>query len=114
MNSRDGEVPQTDESAVEQRIQAAGLNAPRITPDHIDSQIVREDYHVFPDTTVTVCLLELQNGFCVCGESAAASPANFNEQIGRDIARRNARDKIWALEGYLLRSTLTALARQSG
>lgn len=108
MNSRDGNTPASDEQAIEQRIQAAGLNAPRITPAHIDSQIAREDFHVFPGTTVTVCLLELKNGFCVVGESAAASPENFNEQIGRDIAKRNARDKIWSLEGYLLRSTLAA------
>lgn len=112
MNSRDGSVPSTDEAAIERRIQEAGLTAPRITPDHIDSQIAREDYHVFPGTTVTVCLLELKNGFCVIGESAAASPANFNEQIGQDIAKRNARDKIWSLEGYLLRSTLKAAELQ--
>jgi hypothetical protein len=44
----------------------------------------------------------------VTGESAAASPENFDEQIGRKIARDNARNKIWALEGYLLRSKLAA------
>lgn len=111
MNSRDGSTPDSTEAAVEQRIVAAGLTAPRITPDHIDAQIAREDYYVFPGTTVTVCLLELRNGFCVVGESAAASPANFNEKLGQDIARRNARDKIWALEGYLLRTTLAAQAK---
>lgn len=109
MNSRDNEIPAaTDEATIEAKIVNAGLTAPRITPQHIDAQIVREDYHVFPGTTVTVCLLELRNGFCVIGESAAASPENFSIQIGRDIARRNARDKIWALEGYLLRTTLKA------
>lgn len=111
MNNRDGETPvSSDEATIEAKIVSAGLTAPRITPAHIDSQIAREDYHVFPGTTVTVCCLELKNGFCIVGESAAASPENFNEQIGRDIARRNARDKIWSLEGYLLRTTLAALA----
>lgn len=113
MNSRDGATPASDETAIEQRIVAAGLTAPRITPEHIDSMIEREDYHVFPSTTVTVCLLQLKNGFCVTGESAAASPDNFNVQIGKDIARRNARDKIWSLEGYLLKTTLAALANQA-
>lgn len=111
MNSREGSVPASDEAAIEQEIQAKGLNAPRLTPEHIDAQIVREDYHVFPGTTVTACLLELRNGFCVTGESAAASPENFDEEVGRKIARRNARDKIWSLEGYLLRQRLATVAK---
>jgi hypothetical protein len=97
-----------DEQAIEKEIQAKGLNAPRLTPALIDQQIVSETYHVFPNTTMTVCLLTLRNGYHVTGESAAASPANFDEEIGRKIARDNARNKIWALEGYLLRSKLAA------
>ena len=65
-----------------------------------------EAYHVFPGTTVTVCCLSLENGFTVVGESACASPANFDEELGRKIARQNAREKIWALEGYALRQKL--------
>ncbi|MFC7399575.1 Gp49 family protein [Chelatococcus sp. GCM10030263] len=73
------------------------MNAPRLTPGHIDEQIVGEAYHVFPGTTLTICALALRNGFHVTGESAAASPANFDADIGRKIARDNARNKIWAL-----------------
>jgi hypothetical protein len=97
-----------DEQAIEKEIQAKGLNAPRLNPDHIDAQIASEAYHVFPGTTLTVCALTLRNGFQVVGESACASPSNFDEAIGRKIARDNARSKIWALEGYLLRSKLAA------
>jgi len=96
-----------DEQAIESEIQAKGLNAPRLSPEKIDAVIVDEDYHIFPGTTLTVCCLKLRNGFTVTGESAAASPENFNEEIGRKIARSNARDKIWALEGYLLREKLS-------
>jgi hypothetical protein len=67
---------------------------------------VSEQYYVFPNTTLTICKLELKNGFCVTGESAAVSMANFNEEIGRKVARENARDKIWVLEGYLLKQKL--------
>lgn len=95
-----------DEAAIEAEIQAKGLNAPRLTPLMIDDQIVTEDYHVFPGTTMTVCALTLRNGFVVVGESAAASPENFDAEIGRKIARENARNRIWALEGYVLRSKL--------
>jgi Phage protein (N4 Gp49/phage Sf6 gene 66) family len=97
-----------DEAAVEAEIQAKGLNAPRLNPAMIDATIVGEDYHVFPGTTLTVCALKLRNGYLVTGESAAASPSNFDEALGRKIARDNARNKIWALEGYLLREKLSA------
>ena len=98
----------TDEAQIEADIQAKGLNAPRLTPDLIDETIVSEQYHVFHGTTLTVCALTLRNGYIVTGESAAASPSNFDEAIGRKIARDNARNKIWGLEGYLLRERLAA------
>ena len=97
----------SSETALEKEIKAKGLTAPRVTPEQLDAKIVDEKYHVFEGTTVTVCALVLQNGFVVVGESAAASPDNFDEEIGRKIARDNARNKIWALEGYLLRERLS-------
>lgn len=96
-----------NEAAVEAEIQAKNLNAPRLNPAHIDAQITGEDYHVFGGV-MTVCVLTLQNGFMVVGESACASPANFDADLGRKIARDNARNKIWALEGYALRNKLAA------
>jgi len=95
-----------DEQAIEAEIQRKGLTAPRLTPELIDATIAAEAFHVFPGTTLTVCALTLRNGFMVTGESAAASPANFDEELGRKIARDNARNKIWAFEGYLLREFL--------
>ena len=94
------------EQAIEQEIQEKGLNAPRIAPDKIDETIKDELYHVFGETCLTVCCLVLQNGFTVTGESACASPENFDAEIGRKIARENARNKIWALEGYLLKDAI--------
>lgn len=91
---------------LEDEIHAKGLNAPRLTPAELEAKIVYEDYHVFPGTTVTVCLLMLRNGFSVLGESAAVSPKNFDEEIGRKVARQHARDQMWKLEGYLLRERL--------
>lgn len=96
------------EQEIENEIQQKGLNAPRLSPDMIDATIVSEMYHIFPGTTMTICALTLRNGFIVTGESAAASPSNFDAAIGRKIARENARNKIWALEGYLLRDKLAA------
>lgn len=98
------------EQAIEQEIQDKGLNAPRLTPTDIDAAIAGEQYHVFDGTTLTVCCLTLRNGFTVTGESAAASPENFDQEIGQKIARQNAREKIWALEGYLLKQKLAEVA----
>ena len=95
------------EEQIEKEITDKGLNAPRLNPSMIDAAIVSEQYHVFPGTTMTVCALTLRNGYIVSGESAAASPENFDQDIGRKIARENARNKIWALEGYLLREKLS-------
>lgn len=110
------------EQALEQEIQAKGLNAPRLTPADIDAAIVDEYYFTAaqgargagypiptktqPICNLTFCVLVLKNGFTVTGESACASPENFNEEIGRKIARDNAREKIWLLEGYLLKQRL--------
>jgi len=96
----------TNEQQIENENQAKGLNAPRLNPQMIDETIVSEQYHVFSGTTLTVCALTLRNGYIVTGESAAVSPANFDQAIGRKIARENARNKIWGLEGYLLREKL--------
>ena len=98
-----------NEQQIEKEINDKGLNAPRLNPAMIDAAIVSEQYHVFPGTTMTVCALTLRNGYIVSGESAAASPENFDQAIGRKIARENARNKIWALEGYLLREKLSGL-----
>lgn len=93
---------------VEQMIEQAGLTAPRVTPGHIDTLMreARAQYHVFPGTTLTVCCLTLPNGYVLVGTSAAASPENFNREIGEKIAFQEARDQAWHLEGYLLKQRL--------
>ena len=95
-----------NENVIEQEIQDKGLTAPRLTPALIDAAIKGEDYHIFGDTCLTVCCLTLQNGFTVTGESACASPENFNAELGQKLAREDARNKIWRLEGYLLKQRL--------
>jgi hypothetical protein len=56
---------------------------------------------------LTFCVLVLRNGFTVTGESACASPENFDAEIGRKIARANAEQKIWPLMGYALKEQLS-------
>lgn len=88
---------------------AAVAVAPRVTLESIEAKIAREETHVF-DGVLTVHVLTMANGFKVTGESACASPENFNEELGRKIARDNAIRKVWGFEGYLLREQLSAEA----
>lgn len=102
---------------IEREIQAKGKTAPRITPADIEATIDSEVSFVvgnvlkdcpISDSTklLTLCVLTLRNGFTVTGESACASPENFDAEIGHKIARQNAVAKIWPLEGYLLKQRL--------
>lgn len=65
--------------------------------------IQRADYVVLPNSTTTVCQLTLKNGYTVIGTSACVDPRKFNKAIGEQISYDNALDKIWELEGYLLK-----------
>ena len=109
-----------NDQTIEQEIQAKGKTAPRITPDDIETNIVQENYFTAwdgaerasnhrPDPALkllTFCVIVLRNGFTVTGESACASPENFDAEIGRKIARQNAVAKVLPLMGYELRSKL--------
>lgn len=105
MNHVQSPRPDTDET-IEAEIVRKGLTAPRLTPADIDATIREEAYYVFAGSQLTVCCLTLRNGFTVVGESACASPENFNAEIGQRVARENAKQKIWAAEGYLLKERL--------
>ncbi len=118
---------------IEAEIQAKGLTAPRITPADIEANIMGEAYFtaeqgrsaaVAADGStpergsfsmpgqphsldlLTICVLVLRNGFTVTGESACASPENFDAELGRKIARANAVNKVWPLMGYELKERL--------
>lgn len=119
-----------NDQAIEQEIQDKGLTAPRVTPSDIEANIASEHYFtaeqgveavegagsfhpnkVTPNwealSLLTFCVLVLKNGFTVTGESACASPENFDAELGRKIARQNAVAKIWPLMGYELKQRLS-------
>lgn len=87
--------------------------APKVTADAVEAAIVGEPaYVVMPDRRTTICQLTLDNDFTVRGESSCVSLANFNAQMGREIALKNAKDKVWMLLGFRLADTL-ATARKA-
>jgi hypothetical protein len=114
-----------NDQAIEQEIQAKGKTAPRVTLADIETNIASTYYFTAEDGMrgaegldfadkigtpalhlLTFCVLVLRNGFTVTGESACASPENFDAEIGRKIARQNAIDKVWSLMGYVLKQKL--------
>lgn len=80
--------------------------AKHITPEIIKDKIAKAEYATFNDTTLTICVLTLVNGFTVVGKSACASPENYNKEIGEKVAFDDAFRQIWPLEGYLLKQEL--------
>ena len=95
-----------NELDLEESIQAKGLTATRLTPTLIDATIVYAEYFRVPNTTCTICALILKNGYVVVGKSAAISMENFDEEIGKKVAYSDAREQIWALEGYAIKDSL--------
>lgn len=115
---------------IQNEIEAKGLTAPRVTPADIEAEIIAETYFTAAEGSsgalaahgawqgtgevhhdalglLTFCALVLRNGFTVTGESACASPENFDAELGRKIARQNAVGKVWPLLGFRLRDRLT-------
>lgn len=86
---------------------AAVAVAPRVTLDSMEAKIASESYTVI-DGILTLCTIKMANGFYVTGESAPASPENFNAELGRKFARESAIRQLWKLEGYALREKLAA------
>ena len=118
--------PQTTDESIE-RILQNHLTAPRVTLADLQANIAGEVYFTAAQAAdgangvppmegfrekyaslecLTFCVLVLKNGFTVTGESACASPENFNAEIGRKIARQNAEQKIWPLMGYELKQRM--------
>lgn len=115
-----------NDAEIEKEIQEKKLTAPRVTPEQLEAVIAGEYYihgdayyyrndgipdhppleHMRALACLTICVLVLRNGFTVTGESACASPENFNAERGRKVAREHAKQKIWPLEGYLLKQML--------
>lgn len=111
---------------IEQELQAKGLIAPRVTIQDIENEIASEHYFTAGEgiaghcvrrqsveqspltlELLTFCVLVLKNGFSVTGQSACVSPENFDEGIGRKIAREKAIDQLWPLLGFRLADQLS-------
>lgn len=88
--------------------------APRVTAEEVDAAFARIKYitvHRPGDTTSTFVHAYLDGDFYLAsGHSACVSAANYNPEIGERIAKGKAeyaaRDKLWELMGFALRTKL--------
>lgn len=102
------------------------MSGPRVTTADVEAAIASEHYFTAADGAIatgegwheakpvppgplwllTFCVLVLKNGFTVTGESACVSPENFDAELGRQIAREKAVEKVWPLLGFMLRDMI--------
>lgn len=103
-----------NDQQIEQEIQTKGLTAPRVTLERINELTKRivYTYDVRPNGSTTTMAHAFLDGnfYLASGRSACVSMENFDEELGKSIAMSNAqaaaKDKLWELEGYALRSKL--------
>lgn len=72
----------------------------------LSAKIKEVVYTTVPDSTLTLCLLYMKNGYVVIGKSACVDASKFNTAIGEKYAYEDALNNLWPLEGYLMAERL--------
>ncbi len=78
-----------------------------VTKEQIDNILAQSEIKVetvYGKVTVVNC--KLPNGFVITEASGAVDPANYDEEIGREICMDRIKNKLWELEGYALSKRL--------
>ena len=90
----------------------------------VDANVVKEQlakvqiqFHRFPNTYAVIAIAHDEKGFCLgTGVGACVDPTEFNEEIGKEVAKENAlkvaEDKLWEIEGILLRERLNKITTE--
>ena len=135
--TRNGSDQMTYQRAVTEQELTEKAVASRVTDEQVEAFIKSEHYFTAHDGVVgaasvvarplieakgepkelqvlTFCVLVLANGFTVHGFSACADPNNFDPEIGRRIARANAKAHVWGHLGFELRTKLNMIENARG
>ena len=84
----------------------------------VDANVVKEQlakvqvqFYRFPNTYAVIAVAHDEKGFYLgTGVGACVDPSEFNEEMGKSVAKDNAlkaaEDKLWEIEGILLREKL--------
>lgn len=87
------------------------MEYPKVTLEEVEAAIVREDYTILQDGRTTICLLTLDNGFTVRGESSCVHIGNFDEAKGRTYSRERAISLVFAYLGFRLADKLHHISK---
>lgn len=93
------------DNKIENELVALGADAPRLKPESLELKIIEEKYIKLSERMM-ICILILENGYEVIGESSCIDPKNFDEGIGKQVSKQNAINKFWPIEGYLLKEKI--------
>jgi len=75
------------------------LRQSKVTLNDILDRVKDVKYVVLDDTTTTICIVTMQNGYTVLGSSACVDPKQFNKALGEQYSYADAIDKVWPLNG---------------
>lgn len=86
--------------------QADERGAVFINESKLAASIAKVDFILHPGSQLTICVITMQNGYTVTGESACADPKMFDKEVGEKFAFAAAERKVWPLLGYALKDEL--------
>jgi len=103
----DGYESWSPKSVFEKAYMQVGQNN-TITQENVDMFIASVQDFKLGEKTTTV-MVTLVNGFVIVESSSCVDPANFNQEIGKDICMEKVKDKIWGLLGFLLQTAVSGI-----
>lgn len=115
----EGEDHSNDSLKASDAAASAVATSPRVSLADIEAEI-EEIYYITGDealesysgvapafSSLTLCLIEMKNGYIIIGKSAPASPENFNPELGKKFAYEDCVRQLWPLMGFALREKLS-------
>lgn len=70
----------------------------RVTLADLRARVASTEYIV--RDVLTVCVLQLDNGWWLVGKSAPVDPANYDAEHGQSLAYDDALRQLWPLAAY--------------
>lgn len=61
------------------------------------------------DKPVTYVIVRMKNGFTLRESTTCVDPANYSEEIGKQICLEKIEDKVWFLLGFLLQEKVSGI-----
>lgn len=80
----------------------------RIALAYMEARIVEKEF-ISParNPHLTICIVELDNGYLLVGKSVPADPENYNAELGNKFAYEDAIRQAWPLFAFALRESMT-------